>query len=242
MGEVTRCPTPIGYVTVRGKKLPVNCMKWLCPYCGPIKKHRLAKRIARGFVGSEKCIAITLTQKLGSKRNILKDFETVRYRLKTRHHITIDRYFWVKEFTKKGQRHLHIICSSYVDHKLLKSLWREVTLGESYRVWINEKPIRNAAGYLFKYLSKAYTFEIRYRNKERRYGFSKKPEFKPQRDLPILGDFWEIIVKPIDTYGFTIISTSEAEALIDEIKDGETWEEAMTKKSEGRINVCPVTT
>ena len=118
--EFKGCPKPIGYVTIDGNKKPVACMKWTCPYCGPIKKHRLACRISRGFSDADTVIAITLTQKLHSKRNILKDFETVRYLLKTRHSIIIDRYFWVKEFTKKGQRHVHILCSTYIDHKLLK--------------------------------------------------------------------------------------------------------------------------
>jgi hypothetical protein len=215
--ELRGCPKPIGYVTIDGIKKPVACMKWTCPYCGPIKKHRLACRISKGFFGHDDVIAITLTQKLHSKRNILKDFETVRYRLKTRHGISMDRYFWVKEFTKKGQRHIHILCSVYVDHKLLKKLWKEVTLGESYRVWINEKPIRNSAGYLFKYLGKAYKVEIRYHRKERRYGFSRHSDFKPTRELPLLGNFWDIIAKPIDTYNFRYLSEQEGILLIDEL-------------------------
>lgn len=76
-------------------------------------------------------------------------------------------------------------------------MWREITHGESYIVWINVQVIQNAAGYATKYLTKAFDVAP-YEENERRYSFSKHKEFSKMiqinhEGLPILGDFWEII-------------------------------------------------
>lgn len=223
------CLTPRGYVVVSGIKKPVRCMSWLCPSCGPIKKLRLARRIARGFFNDTDIHAMTLTQKHGSTRNIMKDFQTWREIVKKRYGTRFD-YFWVKEFTQRGQRHLHVLLQPSDDNfftgsyrkdvKRISQIWSEVTLNESYRVWINKRRIENAAGYLFKYLSKAYHFEIRYRRKERRYGFSRNPGFKPVRELPILGDFWEIIGHPkCSPYEYFGMSEQEGIMFMEEYVD-----------------------
>lgn len=165
-----------------------------------------------GFAHLDKVVAITLTQKTGSSQDIVDNFYVFRNILRRRYGVKM-RYFWVKEFTPEphdyvdrhgvlrrsqgGERHLHILTDTRIGQKCLSRLWREVTDGESYIVWINQTEIQNAAGYAMKYLTKGFE-TAPYDENERRYGFSRHPEFKVsfQRNreaLPILGDFWAII-------------------------------------------------
>lgn len=83
------------------------------------------------------------------------------------------QYVWMKEFTKRGRRHMHVILDRFVKRTLIEKLWRSATEQTSYRVRINHRPIRSAAGYVFKYVSKGLQNEKRYRHKERRYSFSR---------------------------------------------------------------------
>lgn len=125
--------------------------------------------------------ALTLTQQFGSKQPIMKNFELFVKRLR-RFNVNIYSYFWTKEFTKKGERHLHVIFEheGYISQKWLSEIWKDITKGESFIVWINDKQILNAAGYAMKYLTKAYSTEYRYKKHEHRYGFSRNaPPFKP---------------------------------------------------------------
>lgn len=200
--ETKFCPHPIGGIWNGDDVFYVGCGKWTCPHCGAVKKMRLAHRVAQGFFDDEKIYAWTLTQKLGSTQDILINFSKLRKNLKYYfEHIKNNniqsfklKYFWVKEFTKKGQRHLHILTNIYIDIKLLSKMWKKVTHGESYRVWINQANIRNAPGYMFKYLTKAFDDKNHHFNKkERRYGFSQDKIFNFIEILPILGNYWDWI-------------------------------------------------
>jgi len=81
-------------------------------------------------------------------------------------------YVWIKEFTKKGRRHLHVMLDRFIKKSLIKRLWIKATEGTSYIVKINHRPIRSASGYISKYVTKDVQNEQRYMPKERRYTFS----------------------------------------------------------------------
>lgn len=193
------CPTPAGYIIMKdGRKVPVGCRRWTCPHCGKWRKIRLAHRILRGFFDDKNVCAITLTQKRGSTQSIMANWKKL-VRVLKREHSDL-RYFWVKEFTKAGERHLHILINIEVkdlreEHSKLRRQWYQVTNHESYIVWINQDAIHNAPGYLMKYLTKAYSTEVRFKEKERRYGFSRDGKFS-EKDYPIPGNFWENIARP----------------------------------------------
>lgn len=196
---------------------PVSCQRWDCPHCGKIKRWRLINRVRDGFANSDRVIAVTLTQKLGSNQDIVENFYKLRDILRKRR-IKL-KYFWVKEFTRKGERHLHILIDTWIDHAELKKMWLTVTNGESWVVWVNETDIISAGGYCSKYLTKSFSYE-KFDAYERRYAFSRDNAFKVKNQLnkealPILGDFWQIIgsnrnrakdgkfVLEIQDYGFT---------------------------------------
>lgn len=82
-------------------------------------------------------------------------------------------YVWMKEFTKRGRRHLHVLLDRFVRKSLIRRLWKFATEGTSYVISINHRPIRSAAGYISKYITKGLVKEHRYRLKERRYSFSR---------------------------------------------------------------------
>lgn len=248
MEETKFCPHPIGHVWNGSTVFFVNCNSWSCPHCGKVKKLRLAQRIETGFFSDEKVIAWTLTQKLGSTQDILINFGKLRKNLKyyfehNNNNTNIMsfhmKYFWVKEFTRAGQRHLHILTNVSIDHKILSKLWKNVTKGESYRVWINKADIKNAPGYMFKYLTKAFNDEFhQFNRKERRYGFSQDVIFKSSKILPILGNYWDWIA-----YERTKISHGK---FFLEIVPSETREERRTTENiknlmHTRLNrLCPL--
>jgi hypothetical protein len=90
------------------------------------------------------------------------------------------KYFLVKEFTKKGVRHLHVLINAYIDQKTISEKWERATKGTSKIVWIEDaKNIKNPAGYMTKYLTKNLNDEHKYGRKERRYAFSAHKEFRP---------------------------------------------------------------
>lgn len=169
----------------------MSCNSWSCPHCGKIKKNRIVDRVKSGFdadliIPGHRIRSITLTQKFGSVRNIMKDWAVMRVYLgRLGYHV---KYFWCKEFTVKGQRHLHAIINAYIPQPVLKDCWSRATCGESYIVWItgqNSKlkeiaSLYNPAGYASKYLTKSYSTETKFDNHEHRYGFCRDSHFKAQ--------------------------------------------------------------
>ena len=188
-----KCPQPIGLFINKntGNRVPMACHKWTCPHCGKIKKMGILHRVKMGFhpdmiSAGSRIRGIVLTQKLGSRRDIMRDWATFRHILvRAGYHL---KYFWAKEFTKKGQRHLHALVNAYISQHVLKDAWSRATQHESWIVWITGKnhpkrseDIYNPAGYATKYLTKSYGHEQQFDTHERRWGFSREPLFKPQQ-------------------------------------------------------------
>lgn len=204
-----RCPRPIGMYVNRhdGSVLPIPCNRWDCPHCGPIKKNRVADRVKRGFrldsVAGNRVRAMTLTQKLGTEQYIMDCWSRFRALLAKRGiHL---KYFWSKEFTVKGERHMHVLINAYIPQEIIKECWLKATKGESYIVWITGKElpdsekgdIYNPAGYATKYLTKSYSEDCRFEKNERRFGFSRYKLFKVQKCEYFTSlstpDFWDAI-------------------------------------------------
>ena len=82
-------------------------------------------------------------------------------------------FFLVKEFTKKGKRHLHVLINRYIPSRVVMHAWRLATGGHSYIVKITRREIKNAAGYMTKYMTKTMHVGM-FRRKERRYSCSRR--------------------------------------------------------------------
>lgn len=153
--------------------MPKGCGKWDCPYCGPRKKKKLLDRVATYFAGHPgECrhLTLTLSDKYDDEQ-ITKAWNRLKASL--RKYNIILSYVWIKEFTIKGRRHMHLLIDQFIPKTLLSRLWYLATNETSFVVQINRRPIYNAAGYISKYVTKDVQNETRFKHKERRYGFSR---------------------------------------------------------------------
>lgn len=178
------CPNPIGYWVSLDKIYPLPCGKWKCPHCGKVKKGRVLDRVKTGFetIGSDYARMMTLT--LGPKaenKKIGKYWARFRQYILKNYGLKLS-FFWVKEFTKKGKIHMHILVDQYVHISKIRKAWKYATYQTSHIVHITgakNEGIYNPAGYMMKYITKTCDDE-RFGVHERRYGFSRTPGFKPQ--------------------------------------------------------------
>lgn len=124
----------------------------------------------RAFFGDSPTFFNTITMQADDHTNIMHHWkkltDTLRYYYP---HLLI---FWVKEYTQKGTAHLHFISSQSLDGAWLSRAWLQIT-GTSYVVKCGNSSfeIKNAAGYMLKYMTKAHAALDMYDKGERIYGF-----------------------------------------------------------------------
>ncbi|WP_145972511.1 inovirus Gp2 family protein [Methanocella paludicola] len=123
---------------------------------------------------------MTLTERSTAKNKdkIMKHYRRLMDNLKKEYPGL--KAFWVKEFTKRGVRHLHVALNMYIPQARIKKLWTRATDGESYIVHIEDTcEVRNAAGYMMKYMTKQLEGGDNFKTHERRYGFNGEKRPKP---------------------------------------------------------------
>lgn len=201
------CPHPIGYFYKRAdskrlEKHPKGCGRWDCPYCGERKKRKLLDRIGKYYrAHPDQCrlLTLTLADNVDDER-ITEFWHRLQNSLK-KYGIKF-AYCWFKEFTKNGRRHLHVLIDKFIKKSLIKRLWLKATEGTSYIIKINHRPIRSAAGYISKYITKDVQKEGRYKRKERRYSFShdfNEPKAMSTGEWAVEIDFGAFLNVPLAT-------------------------------------------
>lgn len=130
-------------------------------------------RVQRYFTGEPELYFVTLTEQADSGRDIMKDANRLRTRLKRVNPQL--KAFWVKEFTKRGVRHLHCIFNMTFTKEELTQHWTRSTKGVSWHIDITPaRSVRNPAGYMMKYMTKQLEGgDHGFKDNERRYGFWK---------------------------------------------------------------------
>lgn len=176
--KLYHCPNPGGYLRdlETGELRPLPCGKWTCPYCGPRKKAKLLDEI--GFGGEViqtkgrrwRFLTLTLSTKVDGRQI---DLYFARFRAILHKHGYRPVYFKIKEFTEKGQRHLHILIDVFIPFNFLQYAWKTATEGSSFWVHIKKAQVRRAAGYMAKYLTKQTVFSHQFDKGEHRYSFSR---------------------------------------------------------------------
>ena len=171
---------PIGYgqSTSESGRFDIPCKKWDCPVCSKVTVNKLLDDVNIFFSG-EHVRFMTLTERstATNKKDIMKHYRRLMDNLKIEFKGL--KAFWVKEFTKRGVRHLHVALNMYIPQPRIKKLWIKATEGQSYIVHIEDTcNIRNAAAYMMKYMTKQLSDGVHFKKYERRYGFSggKRPK------------------------------------------------------------------
>lgn len=179
----SRCPTPSGYFVSKDGKttVPAPCCSWSCPVCGEIKKNRVMDTVKlssdllqqSGLPANRKIWRfLTLTQRTNDPVPIMKAWARFRA-LAAKHNAAFD-FFLVKEFTVKGKRHLHVLINRYIKAYDVKRWWWNATEHNSFIVKIVRRDIKNAAGYMTKYMTKSIGVNHGFIRGERRYSMSQR--------------------------------------------------------------------
>jgi hypothetical protein len=163
------------------------------------------------FSGDPEVYFYTFTEQADSGRDIMADLrrfrKTLQHGLKIRQPGTQRTWltkwpplpkakaFYVKEFTKRGVRHIHMITTLHMSNEELAQRWRYATYGISDQARVTEsQSIRSPAGYMMKYMGKQltedreqfYEGEYQFKKHERRTGF-----WKPEGMTTIPKIAWE---------------------------------------------------
>lgn len=164
---------------VTGERFDIPRKQWTCcQACAGVLKNKVMDRVKLFFLGMTGLYFVTLT--IRDDRKLERAIERFYHELRRDHP---ELYaFWLKEFQRRGARHLHLIWNIEMTRRELKKRWRKATRGDGYQVDISEvTTVRNAAGYMMKYMTKQLDGEHAYENEglrqfdkgERRYGFWK---------------------------------------------------------------------
>jgi hypothetical protein len=132
--------------------VPVRCNTLACPLCASIRRARIKKKITHFLQQFPDAHMLTLTIRHGKHELgiIMEYWKRLRARF-WKEGIKF-KYFLVREFTRKGTEHLHILVSQRLNIVWVRKVWKEIT-GDSFVVHI-AKADEGAVAYLSKYLSK----------------------------------------------------------------------------------------
>ncbi len=218
-GSSALCPRVGGMIleSWRGQVTGVttNCNTWSCVACRERNLRRFKAIVKSGCSTLGRCSLMTITYKAGSRRLrdadcVSKDWQALTRVLKRESPwIRSMQYLKVKEMTKKGTPHLHIIFGTVPQDKMINCwrrgdfrvgpyrrriptcpcfshamarAWSAVTDGESYICFA--VPVTGAAGaasYLAKYMAKTMFRDVQGRRYSKSLGW---PSEKRRRLLP----------------------------------------------------------
>lgn len=155
-----KCLNPNVFVSKDNQQaIAVPCNLWKCPVCASKKAWKLKKRVERAITQKDvRHLILTIPD---DSYDITEMFNNLRTQLRERGKCKV--YFWVKEFQKRGVRHLHVMLFEYIHFTEIKTYWE----GE---IKINR--VKGSASYLTKYLSKSESQEL-FEKGERRYSSSR---------------------------------------------------------------------
>lgn len=201
-----------------------KCNSWGCEYCAPIKKNALLDDISYGTQiiqeGGHRWRFMTLTTSYTSDQTKVGLYFK-RFRSYLAKHGYRPQYFKTTEFTQTGLRHFHLIIDVFVPFNVIQAAWRAATEGTAYRVNIKKTQLRQAAGYLTKYLTKQSIFSHSFHEGEHRYSFSQK---FPRLARPKPTGEWEFRLNPQNQ---GLLQKAAAE-LAERVKARRNWRELWT--------------
>lgn len=179
----TNCIKPVGFVLTDTGLHSVACKMRNCPVCSVILRLQLMERVKHFFSDDEQLRFMTLTKSINDNADIMTHWHTLMVDLKRK--FPGLKGFWVKEYTKRGKAHLHMIVNRYIPQEWLSERWYEITR-TSYIVHIEAmSDIKNPAAYMLKYMTKA--MQANYQKGERIYGFFRCQGTAKKPNAPLRG-------------------------------------------------------
>jgi hypothetical protein len=155
-----------------GKTLPINCNRYDCPVCGPIKVKRLKKAIHNAIKSwnGVRMMTLTLSSKAGDTPEehykILQEcwrrFITELRRTKSlRRDQREFQYIRVPELHESGYMHMHMIISHFLKQQVLYPIWIHIIHEVTNDVFIGggvtltgNKSCSDGSNYITKYITK----------------------------------------------------------------------------------------
>lgn len=172
----------------------IPCNSWSCPNCRIWKAKKLRQELIDIIRLNELDHLLTLTldpssipsEYLGEINSTGKYITYLFNRyigtLKSKMKKPI-KYVWVKEFQKNGNAHLHILLSTFLPIKYLRSEW--VRIGGGHVMDIQQvKNIEAVAVYVTRYLTKMANTSENFLVGERRYSISHSCLRPPKLSVP----------------------------------------------------------
>lgn len=166
---MTNCIKPVGRVLTASGLKDVSCKMRNCPVCSKVLRNQLMDRVKAFYLDSSVYFN-TITLQADDHTNIMRHWKKLTDQLRYYYpHLLI---FWTKEYTKRGQAHLHFLTNQALDGQWLSRTWLNIT-GTSYIVKCGNTTgeIRNPAAYMLKYMTKAHNSLDLFDKGERIYGF-----------------------------------------------------------------------
>ncbi len=171
---------------------PVLCHQWKCGRCGPPRAAWLKREIKAQVDSGLLTEFWTLTVRTStctpaeSFQLVSKSWEKLRKVLQ-KHHGHFE-FIWVREVTKRGYAHLHLLTSLQLDPAELSRLWLQST-GGSWIVDAQSVESDRAANYISKYVVEESTR----RAAENALGMQKARVFSKSK-----GILFEPFIKPAE--------------------------------------------
>ena len=140
--------------------MPAVCARWTCLLCGPMKAAWLKRELnlARQRHALDYFWTLTIwTETMPAAWSdvaITKAWNRLRTNLVRR--FGPISYVWLREHTKAGYAHLHLLCDLPIAQADLSDLWRDAT-GGSYIVDVQPVESARASDYLAKYCTQEAT-------------------------------------------------------------------------------------
>lgn len=191
----------------------LRCRTWGCPVCGPRRARRVKGHIIDVAKEHRLNRLMTLTMRVGSEGRrdpteyLMSKWNAFRTRLRQRYPDMV--YLWVREYTKRGYPHLHILVNKYVPFEWLKGAWSQ--LGAGTFVNIKYVDMHRVVSYLSKYLKKDILV-LHHPRKSHRWGGSRET----------------VMERKVSPGGWYLETTPWAIRDIVQASGGIAWEEYLT--------------
>lgn len=140
--------------------IPALCAQWVCILCGPMRAAWLKREIklAMGRHNLNHFWTLTIwTQTMPARwSDVAITLAWNKLNQNLWHKYGAYSYVWIREHTKAGYAHLHLVCSLDITPGKLSAMWRKAS-GGSYIVDVQPVETENVADYIAKYCTQEAT-------------------------------------------------------------------------------------